>query len=258
MSKRKKAPLVEVIFEIRWGISRDSEPGVIELSFDEEEISLFAGQFRSIAKEQFPFYRKVNEGLPHEIPHRVKHQFWTSENQWPCLQIGLGIMTANLTYDNYGWDLFKETCMQGLAFLDQAHHKGLSGLGAIGVELRYQDVFLLGSDELDSDFVKNKAQITFDTPSSFLESDLFEPVVRDHHVNFTVPVKEPKGELISKLDRGLLSGEPAFIQTTTLRSADTLKPEISIDSLDIWLEQAHVVQQHSYKTLILPTHERTQ
>lgn len=256
VAKEKTAPLVEVIFEIRWGSPSRPDEGVIQFDFDEEEITLFAGLFRANAEDKYPHYRKVNEALPMNVPHGVKHQFWTGENKWPCLQVGLGIMTANLTNDDYSWDLFKQTCMAGLGFLDKAHHKGLDNLPAIGVELRYQDGFLLADQETDDDFVKNKAQITFDTPPDFLESDLLESVVSDHHVVFSVPVVTPKGELINKLDRGLINGKPGFIQSTTLRSADALKPEISMDALDLWLEAAHAVQQHAYKTLILPTHER--
>lgn len=257
MSEYKTAPLVEVIFEIRWGETSDSDAGSVRFGFDEEELTLFAGLFRSVASEKYPFYKKVNESLPHDIPHRVKHQFWRDEGRWPCLQIGLGIMTVNLTNDDYSWNLFKQTCVEALDYLDRAHHKGLSSLPGIGVELRYQDAFLLNKGESDSNFVKRKAQIEFDTPEEFLASELIEPVVRDHHVSFTVPAVKPEGELINKLDRALINGKDGFVQTTSLRSTGASKPATSIDSLSEWLDAAHQVQKHAYTTLIWPTHKRS-
>lgn len=257
MPKEEQAPLVEVIFEVRWGKASKPQPDTVQFHFDEEDITLFAGLFRSAASAEFPCYKKVNEAIPLNMPHTVKHQFWTGENQWPCLQVGLGIMTANLTDQNYSWDLFRTTCAKALKLLDAAHHQNLQGLPAIGVELRYQDGFVLKGNESENDFVKNKAQITFDVPSDFLESDLFEPRLNNHHIVFSVPVTKPKGVLVNSLNRGLIGGKVGFIQTTVLRSTDALCPEFTQESLEKWLEDAHATQQHVYKTLIQPTFERS-
>jgi len=246
------APLVEVIFEIRWG-KTDNE---LDFNFDEEEITLFAGQFRSESKAKFPFYKKVNEQASLLSPFMVKHQFWSAESKWPCIQIGLGILTVNLDNEDYDWELFKDTCIEALSFLDNTHHLGLSELSVIGVELRYQDAYLLKKDQPDDDFVRNTTQITFDLPEGLLDSDMLSPVVKNHHMEFSVPVTDPVGVLISKLDKGLVNGEPGFIQNTVLRSVDANCPVSNIDVFSEWLEAAHAVQQHVYQKLILPTHRK--
>ncbi|MGB5104658.1 MAG: TIGR04255 family protein [Steroidobacteraceae bacterium] len=255
VSNGKKPPLVEAIFEIRWGTPiRDK--GVVEFKFDEEDSTLFAGVFRSIAQSDFPVYKKVNEGVPPIVPHFVKHQFWTGKDVWPCLQAGLGIVTANQVEAGYSWSRFRATCVKALEFLDRAHHQGLGGLPAIGVELRYQDAFELTDGESDSKFVENRAQVIVKTPDAFLKSPFLDPVIEDHHINFTVPVRKPPGILVNQLDRGLAGGRAAFIATTTLRSADAQRPEFSLSALADWLDQAHEIQRHAYETLIRPTNER--
>jgi len=251
------APLVEAVFEVRWGTPVSSNQGIPEFKFDEEDSTLFAGLFRAAAKADFPIYRKINELVPPNFPYVVKHQFWSANNGWPCLQIGLGILTVNQVNNGYIWKSFKSTCLKALEYLDKAHHLQLAGIPGIGVELRYQDAFPLKDGEGDSDFVSKRAQITVVTPDAFLKSPSLQPVVSDHHIMFAVPVVIPKGVLLNQLDRGQVGGKAAFIQTTTVRSADALRPDFNLASLATWLEQAHAVQKHAYETLIKPTHERS-
>lgn len=258
MSGKKEPPLIEAIFEVRWGriSAGQSDVDVTQVDFDEEDSTLFAGTFKSKALADFPVYKKVNEVVPPNIPHLVKHQFWKGDGEWPCLQIGLGLMAANQTNDGYSWEDFKVTCLSALNLLDNAHHMGLNDLPRIGVELKYRDGFLLGEDETDNDFVKTHSR--FDIPTDFFDTEIFKPsIAENHHISFSVSVDTPKATLITNLDKGQISGKPAFIQTTAVRARDALCPDFSIDSLDIWLEQAHAVQKHAYETLILPTHERT-
>ena len=183
MPGKKPPPLIEAIFEIRWGNIQRTEAGDIEIQFQDEEKTLLPGLFKSLAKDHFPFYRKVNDGLPMDLPHVVRHQYWTHENTWPCIQLGLGILTANFgnnlgsTDGGYAWDTFKETCLQSLKLLDQCYRNlsiinELSELPAIGVELRYQDGFLLAENESDNEFISKRAQITFELPEEFLKSNL--------------------------------------------------------------------------------------
>ena len=253
MPQLKEAPLVEVIFELRWG-ETNVEENATQFTFKQEEITLLAGEFKSATKETFPHYEKVNEGVM--TPFIVNHQFWTAKNKWPCLQLGLGILTVNLTNDDYSWELFKETCINALKLLEMCHPNDLDNLPAIGVELRYQDGFKLSDDETDGDFLSKKAQIDFDIPKEFLESPLVDSNVHNHHIEFSLRAITPEGILINKLDRGFIGGQPAFIQNTRVRSFELSCPEISISGLSEWLEQAHQIQQHAFKTLILPTHSK--
>jgi len=256
-SFEKSPPLREVIFEIRWGRVDDGSEAGVRINFEEEELTLFAGLFRSKVQDHFPVYKKVNESTPAFLPHIVKHQFWKATNKWPVVQIGIGIMTVNMNHEGYVWQSFHDSCLEAMKILDSAHHLGLKGLQPIGVELRYLDAFELKENETDSSFVSDSIQIEFGMPQEFLQSPLLEPTVKDHHISFTVPSRKPVGLLISTLDRGLVEAAAAFVQTTIFRSVDAFCPSIDLDSISVWLNDAHKVQQHAYKTLIKPTNERS-
>ncbi len=191
------------------------------------------------------------------VPHQIGYQYWTGERTWPCIQLGLGIMAVNHANrkNDYDWSVFASNCMEALQYLDTSHHLGIEELPAIGAELRYQDAYLLEDGETDGDFITKRAQVEFSMPKKFMESELLESGIKNHDLSFIVETAQPKGVLINHLSRGEYRGKPAFIQNTSMRSADALSPRFDIECLRAWLEEAHKVQQHTYNSLILPTHE---
>lgn len=100
--KLPKAPLREVIFELRWGLGYDpSSKQELDLGFD-----MAQGQFKHLVEQEFPFHRRLT---PQNFPlslfsHKVVHQFWEAENTYPLLQLGPGLFSQNDTEKNYVWD----------------------------------------------------------------------------------------------------------------------------------------------------------
>lgn len=100
--KLPKAPLREVIFELRWGLGYDpSSKQELDLGFD-----MAQGQFKHLVEQEFPFHRRLT---PQNFPlslfsHKVVHQFWKAENTYPLLQLGPGLFSQNDTEKNYVWD----------------------------------------------------------------------------------------------------------------------------------------------------------
>jgi uncharacterized protein (TIGR04255 family) len=102
MKKLPKAPLKEVIFELRWDLEVDDKT---QQEYD-KGYELAQGKFQSLIKNKFKFYTR---NLPREIPehllnYKTVHQFWLKENTWPVLQLGPGIFTMNDTDKNYVWE----------------------------------------------------------------------------------------------------------------------------------------------------------
>lgn len=122
MSKLPKAPLQEVIFEVRW--DADIHPQTNQL-FD-KNFELGLGAFQTIVKSKFPITkRKTASEIPTQLLFgQVIYQFWKAEDEWPVLQIGPGLLTVNCTEKNYDWqtsyfDLIKEA----LNYLESAYNK---------------------------------------------------------------------------------------------------------------------------------------
>lgn len=254
----KNAPLVEVIFEIRWGERTKDDLNQLSFKFNDEELSFFPGEFRSISKAHGFGTYVSRSGIPANFqPHNPKYQFWSGENTWPCLQLGLGLMTANQVNDGYSWKSFKQLCLTALDILDQAHPLGLQGLPAIGVELRFQDGFPFDKDESPYSFIHEKLNIDLGIPDDFSNSKYFVGESDNHSISFTLPTAKPNGFVQIGLSKGTIWDKEGFIMNTTTRSADGDSPSFEKRELEQWLEDAHDVQRHTFETLIKPAYMST-
>jgi uncharacterized protein (TIGR04255 family) len=99
MSKLPNAPLIEVIFELRWQIK------------DKEDIQIYQyliGDLYSSIKDKFSFREPLFPGgFPPEFSiNNPAHRFRTEKNGYPLVQIGPGVLTLNTTDDSYYWEEF--------------------------------------------------------------------------------------------------------------------------------------------------------
>jgi len=98
--KLKRAPLKEVIFELRWEGSVDSPGMQVDKGFD-----LAQGKFASKQEMDFPVYKKL---LPDNAPFKIfgspLNQFWKGELKWPVIQHGQGVLAINDVEANYIWE----------------------------------------------------------------------------------------------------------------------------------------------------------
>jgi len=257
MSTLSKAPLIEAIVEVRWGIPKFDPNKSVEISFPSEDIDFFPGQFHGIAKQHgFSFVENINQEAP-PLPHLVKYRFKREQNTWPCYQIGVGVFTVNQVNEGYDWETFKKDILVGLDMLDKGHPLGLKNLPFIYIEIRYQDGFLFAERENSSQFLQNKLNIGFIPIENFLKSPNLGESVRGVHLTFSLETKKPKGLLIINLVEGLINGHPGFIMNTVVRSDKKAEIIFETDSLGGWLENAHTIQKHVFNTLINPTYTKS-
>lgn len=251
------APLIEAIFELRWAEIRRT-PTEVHFDFPPEEIELLPGQFRSEMKQSgFDFYERLNPESP-ALPHVVTHRFRKKAEVWPCYQLGLGIFTANQINQNYGWSSYKQTIIDGIHALGNAHPKGLIDLPTLGVELRYRDGFIFDEGETAPEFLEKKLSIGFsEKPVALLETTKIQNDIIFNQISFSVRAIEPRGTLTIIGAQGFINGRPGFILDTAIRSADNDKPALTPDGISTWLEQAHVLQKHAFETLINPDLQRS-
>ncbi len=258
MTQLSDAPLIEAIVEMRWGKSKHSANGPTEFHFPPEDTEFFPGQFFNVAaKKGFIHVERINKEVPSAIPHIVRYRFRRKENTWPVYQIGLGLFVANQAKDGYDWDIFFEDIKQGLGILDEGHPVGLSKLPAIGIEMRYQDGFLLEDGETPSDFLTKKLNIGFTQPKKFIESPSFKGMAQCKNITFTIESVRPKGLIMVNVIESLINGKKGMVMDTMVRSTDDSKPNFDMESLSVWLEEAHNIQSHAFKTLINPAFARS-
>jgi len=135
MEKLTKAPLQEVIFEIRWLL----EPDINGRQLLDPKYQFALGIFKDAVKENFPHHVAR---FPQEIPHQMLnyqtvHQFWHSEDQWPVVQLGPGIATVNDNEKNYEWE---ETYLPNIQYTLDALVKSYGQMVFNFISLRYIDV----------------------------------------------------------------------------------------------------------------------
>ena len=249
----KKAPLVEVIFELRWGQQTRTEHGV-SVDFDPAEQAFLPGEFKRIAEEND--FREVEAlAKPGQMmmPYQAAHRFRKSKDTWPCLQIGMGILTVNQVNEGYEWESFRESAQLGLTMLEQAHPHSVKELPGKALVLRYLDGFLLPDGEQSFvKFMSDNLAIRLQFPNSLLESEHFEGVVHTPEFAFTLMAPELKGKLVCRLQSGQKEGKDAFVANTAVASSGEEVAGLAREEMMDWLEKAHTIQHEFFQSFLKP------
>ena len=155
MSKLPHAPLVEVIFEIRWN-------SVDKASLD--KFQLLLGSMFSVLKEDFPNVVNLqpNSAIPiNAFVGMPTHRF-TSANGYPMYQLGPGILSVNMVNDGYIWESFLDTVKKVVSVFER-----LSDLQGqkITLALKYLDFFKFSFSEVDlKEYIKHNFHLSVESP----------------------------------------------------------------------------------------------
>lgn len=258
MSTLSQAPLIEAIFEIRWGRVKDKSPTLIAFEFSEADRVFFIGRFHGVAKDRgYTTVEAINPGLG-GVPHIVTHRFRKAPNTWPCYQVGVGVMTANQVNEGYTWPTFKAVILDGISMLDSAHPDGIAGLPPIGMELKYQDGFVLNPGEEPTGFLREKLNFNFSVPPDLLSDNRVAiPSPKATTLGFELALEDPKGSLSVAINSALINGKNGLVMETTVRTADALFNTYDRSSIDNWLERVHDVQKMAFKAFINPAYMKS-
>ena len=99
MSKLSNAPLVEVVFELRWPIENRS---------DLSGFQYLHGDLYAELKSKYPVREQIAApDIPLEaLINRAVHRFRTEKYAYPLFQVGPGVLTLNTIDNNYYWEDF--------------------------------------------------------------------------------------------------------------------------------------------------------
>jgi len=251
MPKLSKAPLVEVIFELRWQCPPKCKDDPMRWA---REDSFLVADFRDQARSAGYAHVETLDAPPTFVPHVVSHRFRPSPDTWPCYQIGLGILTANLTNEFYDWKVFKECVLNGLRMLSQSKPGGFNALSEAGVSLKYIDGFLLDEGKTALSFIQRNLRVTLDRPEDLLATEGITKKAERIDLSLVFSLSEPAGTVIYSLKSGKVNGQDALVATTTLRSVGESAPKEDIDAFAEWLDKAHRVQKEFFEKTIEKTY----
>lgn len=105
MSKLPNAPLLEVIFELKWQMTNNS---------DLVKSQYLHGDLFSILKSDYPERESLT---PPDVPpevfvNRPMYRFRKKKNGYPLFQVGPGLITLNCNDDDYYWEEYYQWAQQ--------------------------------------------------------------------------------------------------------------------------------------------------
>ncbi|MDA1101249.1 MAG: TIGR04255 family protein [Proteobacteria bacterium] len=150
--KLPNAPLIEVVFELRWALAGPNE---LPMALRQDPVySLLAADFSERAVSLGYSVRRdqsTNQAGP--FGYSIQYRYFRDEDTaFPLLQIGPGIFAYN-DATGYEWNDFRKNLREGLRTLLNSYPKSKSfAMKPVHLELRYIDVFdtdLLGHSDLE-------------------------------------------------------------------------------------------------------------
>lgn len=261
-SKRlPKAPLIEVIFELRWALQGGSMPGVVQS--DPGLIPLIEAFTTAAKKQKFSVFKDQTAHPLQAAGHSIVRRFYRGADlPFPILQIGPGIFASNAG-PTYKWDEFKKQTISGLDALLHSYPKvSFFPLSPIGLDLRYVDHFnksILGNAKLFH-FLKHATSFQI-TPTKMLDDSTFFSGDADGRLLFRRHLKGRK-DTIFDLDIASASlnttGEDVVQMTSRITSTNGDVPSFStpkklLSAVSAWLEDAHDITHPFFEAFILPS-----
>lgn len=224
-------PLVEAIFELRWGL--DGPPGMAVDPY----YQMLIGQLYSAIKDNYPHWERlptaeVPEGFAPYSPH---HRFRVASDQWPLVQIGPGILTVNDT-ESYDWDTFFPRCAAVVETLFNIYPDAREQLRIFEVTLRYIDADnLLGKTALD---FLHGLKISVNLPQALFAGGRIDGSSLGVGLSLAYPMLQPKGIFQVSYNQGHKNEQNALIWETQVLSRGADAPR-QPEEIKAWLKEAH-------------------
>lgn len=254
-----KAPLAEVVFELRWTLQGPAEAPVL-IKVDPGLLPLLDGFMGRMKQQGFPVFKDMSPALQTGGHGVVRRFFKGPDSPFPIMQVGVGIFAANESA-LYEWNAFKAQIFMGLRALLNSYPKiSFFKLEPSFVELRYIDAFdksLLGTAAL-FEFMERGMSVKLQTPKMLRD----EKVFAGDAAGRVVFVRGLRGWKNSRFHLDITTakkgGTEDIVRTETKVQCDGVgvpalkNPAKFMKDIDKWLEFAHGVTSPFFKELVLP------
>jgi len=258
-SRLPKAPLAEVVFELRWALqdSADSPP---VLHSDPGLMPLLTNFTSHIKKAGFASFKDMSPALQTGA-HGVARRFYKrAGSEFPIMQIGPGIFATNESAA-YEWKTFKAQVVRGLNALLQSYPKlDFFSIRPIHIELRYIDAFdrsLFGNASL-FDFLHRGTTVKIEFPFAF-DANRFDGDVAGRLVIARKVKGSPDTSFVCDIGSGRKNDtqEEIVRLETKVFSVKSEVPSLKahkkfLADVETWLERAHSVTSPFFKQFVTP------
>lgn len=232
MSKLPNAPLLEVIFEIRWQIQNKE---------DFADFQYLHGDLYSILKDKYPLRKSL---FPPEFPLEAMngapvYRFRDGENGYPLIQIGPGILTLNVTDDRYYWEEFRDEIQYLLEAFQNVYSKS-KNLKFVP-SLTYVDFYKIDFTEKNPiDYINQnfnvKIEQSFINPNTSYNKEL----------NFLFDYKLKNDLLSINFRNGDVGEKKGIILQSKVRGASM---SYGFGNLSQWIDEAHETLSSMFKRI---------
>jgi uncharacterized protein (TIGR04255 family) len=247
----QKPPLIEVIAEIHWSLKKiDSAPQAhLDPYYD-----VFREQFLEVARSNGLVH--VQELIPSAIPIELvssqpQLRLRSKANAWPLLQIGPGILTANIVPPYDGWAAFEPFLGKAISDLFQSYPLADRTLNISGLHLRYIDGFddSFGFEKYE-DFAKQMLGIERPLSDRFVDENIAPGTESTFILENVFQNKTPVNSTgRMKLSPGQRDGKTAAIMELQCDSRYSDKSASNPTFISEWFAEAHKRLRKQFETI---------
>lgn len=230
MSKLPNAPLIEVIFELRWKVSTQE---------DFAKFQYLHGDIFSALKELYPYRESIsNPTIPIELlTNKPIYRFRSEIDGYPLIQIGPGIICLNSIDEKYDW---QEYFMWASQLINTYFNvNSLTGDEFFTSSLIYIDFFGIYKPNNLLDFINENLNTTF--KQRFISGD-----EKLQSFNLSYSYEKDIGYVVLAINSGTNNGKEGIVTETRINS-HPLKadPNMILE----WLDSSHSFCSNIFKEM---------
>ncbi len=240
-----KRPLVEAIFELRWGGAGAAAAAAA--------YPVLSGRFFERVKPAYPVFEPLPSFIPPMpipgFPVQPQQRYRKSVGGWPVVQLGDGLLSFHSSNDSYaGWDGFLTSFGQVCQWLMESIPDAATFHIDVAA-LRYLDAIPFDYNANDvTAFLRKSLGLSLGFPPGFFADGKMASGARKLNWQVGFPCHEPAGMAHVSVQLGKHRGNDAIILESSLVSeAQTTIRNV----LDDWATAAHdVVVNKIFKTML--------
>lgn len=236
MSKLPNAPLVEVVFELRWDIN--SKNDLVDFQY-------LHGDLYSSIKDSFPIRENL---VPPDIPFEALRaipvfRFRKSNNSYPLIQIGPGVISFNTVDEFYEWESFRDEVNLLIDKINKIYPK-FENLSK-KTSLIYIDFIKIDKSINNSlDFINDNFNINI---SSNILPKYAEKTLNE--VNYTFNYIVENNSLSLNIADGKIN-DSNFDGLVLQTRVNSLVANFNTLELKSWLDKSHELSSDTFKSII--------
>lgn len=248
----QNAPLIEVIAEVYWfnpsvrsGL-RNFDAFYIDFEKEFSKQTVLAG-WRDIEY-------LVDSHTPDErVAGHLRNRYRQTEGAYPLVQIGPGMLTANITPPYNGWNEFEPFLFQQLERLFECYPRSEQALRIQKLVLRYVDGFDFERFDIEDQtlFARKMLDIDMSLPESFASGHISNLQEMTFTLQASYECKTLDASLGSvKISPGLIGQRKTLVMEMQCERNPHPSEIVGLDSAKEWLTTAHLSLKGQFDSLI--------